>query len=71
MKPKTYIMSRRKLTKNHIRTLLKLGGGASYGISLPMEEVRDLGWKAKQNLVVARYGDGLLIRDWKPEKEKK
>ena len=56
-------MARRKLSKNHIRTLQTRGGGASYGITLPIEEINDLGWKAKQRLTVTRYGDGLLIRD--------
>ncbi len=59
-------MARRKLSKRHIRNLLKLGGGTSYGISLPKEEIEDLGWRAKQKLTVMRYGKGLLIRDWEP-----
>jgi hypothetical protein len=63
-------MSRRKLSKRYIRSLLKLGGGSSYGISLPREEVEHFGWKAKQKLVVEKYGSGLLIRDWNPEKDK-
>jgi hypothetical protein len=63
-------MARRKLSKRHIRSLLKLGGGSSYGISLPREEVEAFGWRAKQKLVVEKYGNGLLIRDWKEEKEK-
>ncbi len=62
-------MARRKLTKRHIRSLLKLGGGSSYGISLPREEVEAFGWKAKQKLVVEKYGNGLLIRDWEEKKK--
>jgi len=61
-------MARRKLKYRHIRSLLKLAGGRGYGISLPREEFRELGWKAKQKLVVKRYGKGLLIRDWEPGK---
>lgn len=59
-------MARRKLKNKHIRSLLKLAGGTSYGISLPKEEIIELGWRAKQKLVVTRYGKGILIRDWEP-----
>ena len=59
-------MARRKLKNRTIRSLLKLASGASYGVSLPRDEIVDLGWKAKQKLVIKRYGDGFLIRDWKP-----
>ncbi len=58
-------MARRKLSKKQIRTLQKLGGGASYAVTLPMDEIDELGWKAKQKLEVIRYGDGFLVRDWK------
>jgi hypothetical protein len=50
---------------------LKLGGGSSYGISLPREEVEEFGWKAKQKLVVEKYGNGLIIRDWKEGKDER
>ena len=62
-------MTRRKLKDRHIRSLLKLGGGSSYGISLPKEIIYDLGWRSKQKLVVKRYGNGIIIRDWDKEKE--
>ncbi|MCH7657336.1 MAG: AbrB/MazE/SpoVT family DNA-binding domain-containing protein [Bacteroidetes bacterium] len=61
-------MSRRELKNRHIRSLLKLGGGSSYGISLPKEFIQELGWRSKQKLVVKRYGSGLIIRDWEPKK---
>jgi len=64
-------MARRKLKNRSIRSLLKLAGGTSYGISLPREEIADLGWRAKQKLVITRYGSGFLIRDWKPGKKVK
>ncbi len=59
-------MSRRKVKDKHVRSLLKLAGGTSYGVSLPMEDIAELGWRAKQKLVVKRYGKGFLIRDWEP-----
>ena len=64
-------MTRRKLMHRNVRKLLKLAGGTSYGVSLPLEDIEELGWKAKQKLVVQRYGDGFIIRDWKPEDKKR
>jgi bifunctional DNA-binding transcriptional regulator/antitoxin component of YhaV-PrlF toxin-antitoxin module len=58
-------MSRRKLEDMNTRNLQKTGGN-TYTVSLPIEIVRDLGWKTKQKLEVKKYGDGIIIRDWKP-----
>jgi len=59
-------MSRRKLEDRNIR---KLGKGAtSYFVTLPVEAIRDLGWKKAQKLVVEvdhRHQE-LVIRDWRP-----
>lgn len=35
------------------------------GITLPIEEVRNLGWKERQKLVVKKIKGGLVIRDWR------
>ncbi len=59
-------MGRRKIEDRNIRNLQKTAGGSTYIVSLPIEVVRELGWKAKQKLVVKKYGDGILIKDWKP-----
>jgi len=60
-------MGRRKMEERHIRNLQKTAGGSTYIISLPIDVVRDLKWKAKQKLVVKKYGDGILIKDWNPK----
>lgn len=60
-------MGRRTIEEHHVRNLQKTGGGRTYIVSLPIEIIRDLGWKAKQKLVVNRYGDGIIIKDWKPQ----
>jgi len=60
-------MGRRKIEDRNIRNLQKTAGGSTYIVSLPIEVVRELGWKAKQKLVVKKYGDGILIKDWKPK----
>ena len=62
-------MARRKISERHIRSLYKTGGGKSYIVTIPIEHVEELGWKSKQKLVVKRYGDGILIQDWKSAKK--
>ena len=41
-------MARRKSEEHNIRRLMKLGE-TSYAITIPIEMVRDMGWKKKQN----------------------
>jgi len=57
-------MPRRKLEDNNIRKLTKSGNG-SIGLTLPIETVRDLGWREKQKVVVKRVRGGVLVKDWK------
>jgi len=60
-------MARKSLEERNIRKLGKSGGGDSYSITLPIEIVREFGWREKQKLVVKKYGkDKILIEDWKP-----
>lgn len=47
-----------------IRKLTKLGG-KSIGLTLPIELVRELGWREKQKVVVKRVRGGVMIKDWK------
>ncbi|MCH7515227.1 MAG: AbrB/MazE/SpoVT family DNA-binding domain-containing protein [Bacteroidetes bacterium] len=60
-------MGRRTIENRNIRNLQKTAGGSTYIVSLPIEIIRELKWRRKQKLVVKRYGDGILIKDWKPE----
>ena len=60
-------MGRRTIENRSIRNLQKTAGGSTYIVSLPIEVIRELKWKVKQKLVVKRYGDGILIKDWKKE----
>lgn len=46
------------------RKLTKLGG-KSIGLTLPIDMVRELGWKERQKVVVTRVRGGVLIKDWK------
>lgn len=57
-------MSRRKTDKSNVRSLTRLGRG-SLGLTLPIELVRELGWREKQKVTVKRVRGGLVIKDWK------
>lgn len=58
-------MARRSLDERQIRSLTKAAGGKSYTITIPLEYVKKLKWKAKQKLEVTMYGDRVIIKDWK------
>jgi len=57
-------MSVRKMEDKNIRKLAKIGK-QSIGLTLPIEVVRELGWKEKQKVIVKRIRGGVLIKDWK------
>ena len=47
-----------------VRKLTKLGG-KSIGLTLPIDLVRELGWREKQKVTVKRVRGGVMIKDWK------
>lgn len=53
-----------KTKKNNIRKLTKVSGH-SISVTLPIEMVRDLGWKERQRVKVAKIKGGLVIRDYR------
>jgi bifunctional DNA-binding transcriptional regulator/antitoxin component of YhaV-PrlF toxin-antitoxin module len=53
-----------KKEEKSVRKLTKLGG-KSLGITLPIEDLRELGWKEKQKIRIKRIRGGFEIRDWK------
>jgi len=57
-------MARRKLKDKNIRSLTKASGGKSYAITIPLEYIHKLKWRARQKLVVKLYGKKLIISDW-------
>jgi hypothetical protein len=57
-------MAVRKSTEKNIRKLAKIGK-QSVGLTLPIEMLRDLGWKEKQKVTVKRAHGGVLVKDWK------
>lgn len=57
-------MSNKAKDEKNVRKLTKLGG-KSIGLTLPIDMVRELGWREKQKVVVKRVRGGVMIKDWK------
>jgi bifunctional DNA-binding transcriptional regulator/antitoxin component of YhaV-PrlF toxin-antitoxin module len=58
-------MAQRPFEERNIRKLTKTGRGRTMSVTLPIELVRELGWKEKQKVVVTKRGEKLMIEDWK------
>jgi hypothetical protein len=57
-----------KVKGKEFRKLTRIGK-RSIGLTLPIELVRSLGWREKQNVVVKKSGGALVIRDAKSKKK--
>jgi bifunctional DNA-binding transcriptional regulator/antitoxin component of YhaV-PrlF toxin-antitoxin module len=57
-------MGRRTLEERSIRKLTRTGN-TSISVTIPIEILRDLGWREKQKVVVKKKGKGISIQDWK------
>ncbi|HNR81022.1 MAG TPA: hypothetical protein PKK37_01155 [Candidatus Pacearchaeota archaeon] len=57
-------MPDKKSNETAIRKLTRIGK-KSISLTLPIDEVRNLGWREKQKVVVKRVRGGLFIRDFK------
>jgi antitoxin component of MazEF toxin-antitoxin module len=55
---------KKKVDKKNIRKLTKTGGH-SIGVTIPIEVVRELGWRERQKVVIEKRGKELIIKDWK------
>jgi antitoxin component of MazEF toxin-antitoxin module len=57
-------MGRRKIGQEKIRNIQKSNG--SYMVSIPIELMRQLGWRERQKVFITRSGRGkLVIEDFK------
>lgn len=56
-------MARRKLGKEHIRSLTRMGDSRSLGITIPIQYVREFELHPKQKVVVLREGNHLVIKE--------
>ena len=57
-------MTRQKMQNRNTRKITRVGN-ASLGVTLPVEDLRELGWREKQKVIVKRTKEGFSIRDWK------
>lgn len=57
-------MLKKSVGDKSTRKLTKLGK-KSIGLTLPIELVRELGWRERQKVTVKRVRRGVLIQDWK------
>jgi bifunctional DNA-binding transcriptional regulator/antitoxin component of YhaV-PrlF toxin-antitoxin module len=57
-------MSTRKMEDKNIRKLTK-AGKKSIAVTIPIEIVRELGWREKQKVLVKKSGSKLVVSDWK------
>jgi len=57
-------MAKRAQNENSIRKLTKLGG-KSLCVTIPIEIIREFGWRERQKLVVKKFGKKVIISDWK------
>ncbi len=64
-------MAKRKNTSKsrEVRHLTKISGGSSYAVVIPMDFIKQLGWRDRQKLVIRKYGSKVVISDWEPEEE--
>lgn len=59
-------MGTTRASKTEVRKLQVTGeDGESYAITLPKEQVEQLGWRKGQKLTVHKYGKKLIVQDWK------
>ena len=56
-------MARRKLEDKNMRKIIK--SGSSYAVTIPIEIMKELSWKEKQNVTIKRIHGGFQVKDWK------
>lgn len=55
-------MTTRKLEDKNVRKITRVGR-TSLCVTLPVEMIKELGWKEKQKVKVSRIRGGVVIRD--------
>lgn len=56
-------MGRRPLSQRNIRSITKLGK-KSYAVTIPIDQIRKLGWREKQKVVVTISKNRVIITDY-------
>ncbi len=57
-------MANKNSKDRNIRKLTKVGG-SSYAVTIPVEIIKEFGWRERQKLVVKKQGKRIVIEDWK------
>jgi bifunctional DNA-binding transcriptional regulator/antitoxin component of YhaV-PrlF toxin-antitoxin module len=57
-------MAKRAQNQSQIRKLTKLGR-KSLCVTIPIEIIREFGWRERQKVVVKKSGKKIIIEDWK------
>jgi len=57
-------MTNKRADETNVRKLTKIGR-KSVGLTLPIELVRELGWKERQKVTVKKVRGGVLVKDWR------
>lgn len=52
------------MQERNVRKITRLGG-TSLAVTLPKEELRELGWREKQKVTVKKVHGGFLVKDWR------
>lgn len=55
-------MARRIISEENIRSIQK--SRRSYYVTLPIQIVREFGWRETQKVVIEKRGKEIVIRDW-------
>ena len=53
----------KKYHERNVRKLIRTGE-SSICVTIPIEDLRELGWREKQKVIVKREGKKLIITDW-------
>lgn len=60
------VMSDKKQEDRNIRKITRIGN-ISYGITIPIEVIREFGWKERQKVIlkIDTKNRSIVIKDWK------
>ena len=63
-------MATQSIRFEDVRKIGKVGT-YSYCVTIPKAIIQSLGWQNHQRVVVALEKESIVIRDWKPQKQRK
>jgi hypothetical protein len=54
----------RKKTEDLVRSISKVAGGKSLGITIPKKILEDMNWTHKKKVCIKKWGSRIIIRDY-------